>query len=106
LDWINLIIAGLLEAVWANSLKYTEGFTKVVPSLITLASLSASFVLLAEAVKTIPVGIAYSIWTGIGVVGTAVVGSVFFGEPHNLVRVFCISLIVTGIIGLRFLGTK
>ncbi|MDX2256071.1 MAG: multidrug efflux SMR transporter [Pseudanabaenaceae cyanobacterium bins.39] len=106
MDWINLVIAGLLEAVWANSLKYTEGFTKLVPSLITLASLSASFVLLAESVKTIPVGIAYSIWTGIGVVGTAIVGTLFFGEPHSFVRGFCISLIVMGIIGLRFLEAR
>ncbi|PZO42764.1 MAG: quaternary ammonium compound-resistance protein SugE [Pseudanabaena frigida] len=106
MDWINLIIAGLLEVVWASSLKYTDGFTKPLPSLITLSTLTASFVLLAQALKTLPVGTGYAVWTAIGVVGTAIVGSVFLGEPRDLTRFICISLIVLGIIGLRFAGSK
>ena len=106
MDWIILIAAGLLEAVWANTLKFTDGFTRPVPSLITLASLAASFILLAQAVRTLPISIAYTVWTGVGVVGTAIVGSLFFDEPRDLPRVICISLIVLGILGLRFVGSK
>ncbi len=106
MDWIILIAAGLLEAVWANTLKFTDGFTRPVPSLITLASLAASFILLAQAVRTLPISIAYTVWTGVGVVGTAIVGSLFFDEPRDLPRVFCIGLIVLGIVGLRFVGSK
>ena len=106
MDWINLIIAGLLEVVWASSLKYTEGFTKPLPSLLTLATITASFILLAQALKTLPVGTGYAVWTGIGVVGTAIVGSVFLGEPRDLPRFICIGLIVLGIVGLRFTSPK
>lgn len=106
MDWINLIIAGLLEVVWASSLKYTDGFTKPIPSLITLGTLAASFILLAQALKTLPVGTGYAVWTGIGVVGTAIVGSMLLGEPRDLPRFICISLIVLGIVGLRFIGSK
>ena len=106
MDWINLIIAGLLEVVWASSLKYTEGFTKPLPSLITLSTITASFILLAQALKTLPVGTGYAVWTGIGVVGTAIVGSVFLGEPRDLPRFICIGLIVLGIVGLRFTSPK
>jgi quaternary ammonium compound-resistance protein SugE len=105
-DWINLIIAGLLEVVWASSLKYTEGFTKPIPSLITIASLAASVILLAQALKTLPVGTGYAVWTGIGVVGTAIIGSLFLGESRDLPRFICISLIVLGIVGLRFTSSK
>ena len=87
MDWIILIIAGLLEVVWASSLKYTEGFTKPVASLLTLAAIIASFILLAQALKTLPVGTGYAVWTGIGVVGTAIVGSIFLGESR-LVSLF------------------
>jgi quaternary ammonium compound-resistance protein SugE len=106
MDWINLIIAGLLEVVWASSLKYTEGFTKPLPSLLTLATITASFILLAQALKTLPIGTGYAVWTGIGVVGTAIVGSVFLGEPRDLPRFICIGLIVLGIVGLRFTSSK
>ena len=106
MDWINLIIAGLLEVVWASTLAYTDGFTKPVPSLITIASLAASFILLAQALKTLPVGTGYAVWTGIGVVGTAIIGSVFLGESRDLPRFICISLIVLGIVGLRFTSSK
>jgi quaternary ammonium compound-resistance protein SugE len=106
MDWINLIIAGLLEVVWASSLKYTEGFTKPLPSLLTLATITASFILLAQALKTLPIGTGYAVWTGIGVVGTAIVGSVFLGESRDLPRFICIGLIVLGIVGLRFTSPK
>jgi quaternary ammonium compound-resistance protein SugE len=106
MDWINLIIAGLLEVVWASSLKYTDGLTKPIPSLITLAALTASFILLAQALKTLPIGTGYAVWTGIGVVGTAIVGSIFLGEPRDLPRFISIGLIVLGIVGLRFVGSK
>ena len=106
MDWIYLIIAGLLEVVWASTLKYTNGFTKPVPSLITLSTLAASFILLAQALKTLPTGTGYAVWTGIGVVGTAIIGSLFLGEPRDLPRFICIGLIVIGIVGLRFTGSK
>jgi quaternary ammonium compound-resistance protein SugE len=106
MDWIYLIIAGLLEVIWASSLKYTDGFTKPIPSLITLSTLTASFILLAQALKTLPVGTGYAVWTGIGVVGTAIVGSLWLGEPKDLPRFIFISLIVLGIAGLRFTGSK
>ena len=106
MDWINLIIAGLLEVVWASSLKYTEGFTKPLPSLLTISTITASFIRLAQALKTLPIGTGYAIWTGIGVVGTAIIGSVFLGESRDLPRFICISLIVIGIVGLRFTSSK
>ncbi|MFN5863032.1 MAG: quaternary ammonium compound efflux SMR transporter SugE [Pseudanabaena sp.] len=106
MDWSNLIVAGLLEVVWASSLRYTNGFTKPIPSLITVATLAASFILLAQALKTLPIGTGYAVWTGIGVVGTAIVGSVFLGEPRDLMRFICISLIIGGIVGLRFTSAK
>ncbi|MFM7887281.1 MAG: quaternary ammonium compound efflux SMR transporter SugE [Pseudanabaena sp.] len=106
MDWINLIIAGLLEVVWASSLKYTDGFTKPIPSLITITTLTASFILLAQALKTLPVGTGYAVWTGIGVVGTAIIGSAFLGEPRDLTRFICICLIIGGIVGLRFTSAQ
>ena len=106
MDWIYLIIAGLLEVIWASTLKYTDGFTKPVPSLITLSTLAASFILLAQALRTLPTGTGYAVWTGIGVVGTAIIGSLFLGEPRDLPRFICIGLIVIGIVGLRFTGSK
>jgi len=106
MDWIYLIIAGLLEVVWVSTLKYTDGFTKPVPSLITISTLAASFILLAQALKTLPTGTGYAVWTGIGVVGTAIIGSLFLGEPRDLPRFICIGLIVIGIVGLRFTGSK
>lgn len=106
MDWVYLIIAGLLEVIWASTLKYTDGFTKLVPSLITISTLTTSFILLAQALKTLPIGTGYAVWTGIGVVGTAIVGSVFLGESRDLSKFICITLIVIGIIGLRFTGSK
>ncbi len=106
MDWIYLTIAGILEVVWASSLKYTDGFTKPLPSLLTLSAMTTSFILLAQALKTIPVGTGYVIWTGIGVIGTAIVGAVFLGESRDLSKFICISLIIIGIVGLRFTGAK
>ncbi|AWN38296.1 quaternary ammonium compound efflux SMR transporter SugE [Methylobacterium radiodurans] len=100
--WIILFLAGLLETGWAIGLKYTEGFTKLVPSVLTLATMAASVVLLSIALRTLPVGTGYAVWTGIGAVGTAILGIVLFGEPATAARIACIGLIVAGIAGLKF----
>ena len=100
--WMLLFIAGLLEIVWAVGLKYTQGFTKPLPSVLTVAAMIASFWLLAQALKTLPVGTAYAVWTGIGAVGTAVLGIILFAESTAWPRLFSILLIVVGIAGLKF----
>jgi len=99
--WTYLFIAGLLEIVWAIGLKYTEGFTRLVPSAITIAAMIVSLWFLALALKSIPVGTGYAVWTGIGAVGTAILGIVLFAEPATLARLGCIGLIVAGIVGLK-----
>ena len=99
--WIHLIIAGVLEIFWAISLKYTEGFSRLWPSVLTIAGMIASFYFLAQALKTIPVGTGYAIWTGIGAAGTAILGIILFSESAALPRLLCIGLIVGGIIGLK-----
>ena len=99
--WIHLIIAGVLEIFWAISLKYTEGFSRLWPSVLTIAGMIASFYFLAQALKTIPVGTGYAIWTGIGAAGTAILGIILFSEPASWPRLVCIGLIVSGIIGLK-----
>ena len=100
--WIYLIIAGLFEIGWAVGLKYTEGFTKLWPSVITIFGMILSFYFLSTAVKTIPIGTAYAIWTGIGAVGTAILGIILFGESREFMRMLFILLIVIGIVGLKF----
>lgn len=100
--WIALFLAGLLEIAWAVGLKYTEGFTRPVPTLITAVSLITSMGLLGLAVRTLPLGTAYAVWTGIGTIGTVVLGSLLFGEPMTTWRLLCIGLILAGIVGLRF----
>ncbi|BEP41410.1 quaternary ammonium compound efflux SMR transporter SugE [Variovorax sp. 375MFSha3.1] len=100
--WIVLFIAGLLETGWAIGLKYTEGFTKLWPSVGTAISMVLSVVLLGWAMRSLPVGTAYAVWTGIGAVGTVALGIVLFGEPANAARLVCVALIVAGIIGLKF----
>jgi quaternary ammonium compound-resistance protein SugE len=100
--WIVLFLAGILEIGWAVGLKYTEGFTKLVPTVLTAGSMVASVVLLGVAMRTLPLGTAYAIWTGIGTVGTVILGIVLFAEPATAVRLGCIALIVTGIAGLKF----
>jgi quaternary ammonium compound-resistance protein SugE len=100
--WVLLLVAGLFEIAWAIGLKYTQGFTRLVPTLLTLASMVASVGLLGLALKELPVGTAYAVWTGVGAVGTAILGIMLLGEPATLARMACIGLIVVGIVGLKF----
>ena len=100
--WLILLVAGLLEIGWAIGLKYTEGFTRLVPSVLTVGSMVVSIVLLSVALKTLPVGTGYAVWTGIGAVGTAILGIYLFGESADLPRLASIALIVAGILGLKF----
>ena len=99
--WAMLFVAGLMEIGWAIGLKYTEGFSRLLPSILTLACMAGSIILLGVAVKTLPIGTAYAVWTGIGAVGTAFLGIILFGEPATAARLACIGLIVAGIIGLK-----
>ena len=99
--WTYLTIAGLFEIGWAIGLKYTDGFTRILPSLWTVTSMILSIVLLGLALKTLPVGTAYAVWTGIGAVGTATLGIYLFAEPATALRLTCIALILSGIIGLK-----
>ncbi|MDF2677304.1 MAG: cation/cationic drug transporter [Bacillota bacterium] len=105
MQWFILFIAGLFEVVWATGLKYSEGFTKLVPSVITIIGLIASMYLLALSLKSLPLGTAYAVWTGIGTVGTAILGIVFFKEPMDLTRLIFIGFIVVGIIGLKLVSS-
>lgn len=104
LAWFYLVLAGLAEIGWAVGLKYTEGFTKPLPTILTLAVMSLSFWLLSLAMRSIPLGTAYAAWTGIGAVGTVILGMVLFGEPRDLARIGCIVLIVGGVVGLKVLA--
>jgi quaternary ammonium compound-resistance protein SugE len=99
--WVWLVLAGLLEIVWAVGLKYTDGFTRLWPSVITVAAMIASVYFLAIAVRTIPIGTGYAVWTGIGAVGVAILGMILFGEPRTMLRIGSILLIVAGIVGLK-----
>jgi quaternary ammonium compound-resistance protein SugE len=101
MPWILLILAGLLEIGWAIGLKYTEGFTRLLPTVLTVSAMVASLWLLGLAVRTLPVGTAYAVWVGVGAVGTAILGIVLLGESANLWRVLSLVLIVAGIIGLK-----
>jgi quaternary ammonium compound-resistance protein SugE len=99
--WTILFVAGLMEVGWAIGLKYTEGFSRLVPSVLTLISMAGSIILLGMALKTLPIGTAYAVWTGIGAVGTAILGIVLFGDAATVARLACIGLIVSGIVGLK-----
>ena len=101
MHWTILFLAGLFEIVWAVGLKYTEGFTRLWPTVGTLAAMAISFGLLAQAMKALPLGTAYAVWVGIGAVGTALVGITLLGEPANPGRLISIALIVAGVIGLK-----
>ncbi|HXX74616.1 MAG TPA: quaternary ammonium compound efflux SMR transporter SugE [Nitrospiraceae bacterium] len=101
MNWFYLVIAGMFEIVWAIGLKYTEGFTRLGPSTGTMIAMIASFYFLAQALKTIPVGTGYAVWTGIGAAGTAILGIVLFAESTALLRLVSLLLIVTGIVGLK-----
>ena len=101
MSWIILFIAGLLEVVWAIGLKYTQGFTRLTPSVITVTAMIVSIVLLSWAMRSLPVGTAYAVWTGIGAVGAAITGILLLGESASLARIASLALIVCGIIGLK-----
>jgi quaternary ammonium compound-resistance protein SugE len=101
MNWVVLVVAGLFEIGWAIGLKYTEGFTRLWPSVGTVVSMIISIALLSVAMKTLPVGTAYAIWVGIGAIGTVVLGIVLLGEPANPLRIASLALIVAGIIGLK-----
>lgn len=104
--WLILFIAGLFEIAWAIGLKYSDGFTKPLPSVLTVISIVISMGLLAVTLKHLPVGTAYAVWTGIGAVGTAILGIILFGESKEFIRIFFIFLIVVGIVGLRVFSVK
>jgi quaternary ammonium compound-resistance protein SugE len=103
--WMSLGIAGVFEIVWAVGLKYTDGFSKLWPSLITLWAMGISLYFLSQALRTIPLGTGYAVWTGIGAAGTAILGIILFSESAALIRLFCIALIVGGIVGLKLTAT-
>jgi quaternary ammonium compound-resistance protein SugE len=103
MSWVYLVLAGLFEIGWAVGLKYTEGLTKLWPSVITAVFMIISVTLLSFSLKTLPVGTAYSIWTGIGAVGTVIFGIYLFDEPATVAKFFCISLILIGIVGLKII---
>lgn len=106
MNWIWLCIAGILEIFWAVGMKYSHGFTRLIPSLLTVAAMLASLGCLALAMRTLPLGTAYAVWTGIGTVGTVIVGMIFFGESTAILRILCLLLIVSGIVGLKLLSAK
>ncbi|PYE36775.1 quaternary ammonium compound-resistance protein SugE [Rhizobium sp. PP-F2F-G38] len=101
MSWFLLFLAGLFEIGWAIGLKYTEGFSRPLPTILTIAAMVASIALLGMALRTLPLGTAYAIWTGIGTVGTVILGIVLFAEPATALRLGCIGLIVAGIAGLK-----
>jgi quaternary ammonium compound-resistance protein SugE len=101
MHWYLLFLAGLLEVVWAIGLKYTDGFTRLLPSLATLAAMGLSFWLLSLALRTLPIGTAYAVWVGIGAVGTTIAGMALFGEPASVLRFASVLLVVLGIVGLK-----
>ena len=104
MSWLLLLLAGLFEVAWAIGLKYTDGFSRPLPTLLTLIAMAVSVLLLAMAVKQLPLGTAYAVWTGIGAVGTVLMGIWLFNEPATLARVLCLLLIIGGILGLKFIG--
>ena len=106
MGWTFLALASCFEVMWVVGLKFTDGFTKVGPSVFTLITVTLSFLFLSQAVRFLPLGTAYAVWTGIGSVGATLFGIVFFSEPSHVLRILCILLIVSGIVGLKLLGTE
>ncbi|WP_211829818.1 quaternary ammonium compound efflux SMR transporter SugE [Kistimonas asteriae] len=104
--WLYIAIAGVFECVWAVGLKYTEGFTRLLPTAGTVAAIVISFYFMALALQKLPMGTAYAVWTGIGAVGVATFGMLFLGESRDILRIFCILLIVAGIIGLKLVSAS
>jgi quaternary ammonium compound-resistance protein SugE len=103
--WVYLVLAGLIEIGWALGLKYSAGFTRLWPSVGTLAAMAVSVLLLALAARTLPIGTAYAVWTGIGAVGAVLLGIVLLGDPATPLRLACVGLIVLGVVGLKLVGT-
>ncbi|MBL8658997.1 MAG: quaternary ammonium compound efflux SMR transporter SugE [Rhodospirillales bacterium] len=103
--WLILLAAGLFEVGWAVGLKYTDGFSRLMPTALTVASMIVSLLLLGLALRTLPLGTAYAVWTGVGTVGTAIAGILLFGEPTQVLRLVCIGLIVAGIVGLKLVAS-
>lgn len=106
MNWVYLVIAGILEIGWAIGLKYTDGWSKLYPSILTAIGMISSFYFLSLALKSLPIGTAYAIWTGIGAVGTAILGMLLFDEPRDILRIACIFLIVAGIVGLKLTSAQ
>ena len=102
MSFFYVLVAGIFEVMWAIGLKYTNGFTRLYPSILTIGGMIISFYFLSLATKILPIGTAYAVWTGIGAVGSVVLGMIFFNEPHNLARIFFLLMIVMGIVGLKF----
>ena len=102
--WFYLFIAGVFEVAWAIGLKYTEGFSRLMPSVLTVAAMLVSFAFLSLALRTLPLGTAYALWTGIGAIGTVMVGIILFAEPATVVRLTSVALILAGIAGLKFVS--
>jgi quaternary ammonium compound-resistance protein SugE len=103
--WMFLIIAGLIEVGWAISMKYTDGFTRLWPTVITFSGMIVSFALLSLALTKIPISVSYAIWTGIGAAGTAIIGMYFLGEPRSALKLACVFMIVGGVVGLKLSGS-
>lgn len=106
MEWFYLVIAGVLEICWAIGLKYSQGFTKTLPNIITIVAMVASIYFLSLSLKSLPIGTAYAIWTGIGTIGTVLLGIILFKESINIIRIVCIVLIVSGIIGLKVISSE
>jgi quaternary ammonium compound-resistance protein SugE len=104
--WLWLFLAGLFEVAWAIGLKHTDGWTRLKPSLFTVATMAASFFFLSLALRALPIGTAYAVWTGIGAVGTAIYGMIFFAEPRDAGRILCLLLILAGILGLKLFSPR
>lgn len=105
MNWILLVVAGIFEVCWAVGLKYSQGFTNLVPSIFTVVGMIASFYFLSLALKSLPLGTAYAIWTGIGTVGTMILGIILFKEPVDLLRIMFVGFIVVGMMGLKMVST-
>lgn len=105
MSWVYLFFAGLFEVGWAVGLKYTHGFTRLAPTVLTIAAMAISLYLLGLALRTLPLGTAYAIWTGIGTVGTAILGIMLFSEPAEILRLMCIGMIAAGIVGLKLVSS-
>ncbi|NCB38993.1 MAG: quaternary ammonium compound efflux SMR transporter SugE [Erysipelotrichia bacterium] len=104
MPWLILVVAGIFEVLWASGLKYSDGFTKLLPSVFTVITLVLSFVMLSMAMKNLPLGTAYTVWTGIGAAGTIVAGIFVFNEPYDFGRIACLGMIIAGVVGLKILS--